>query len=393
MALAPTPRGTRGRSVVGILVIVAASLWLGFWGWMLFLLWVLTDTDGLVSLLSSGWVSGSLVLGLLVLALGVRLLEREDETDRVGDSATVRPTPRLSASRVIAVVAGLIAAVAVVDWALSTGGEGPFPFADVPKGDLIAYSADDGIRLVRADGGRSWRIPGTGTMSDPAWWPGGERLAAMDLFVPGTMHTFALDGSERTRVSVAADVIPDWSRDGRWLVASSGGEIPRMVIRPVSGSGPAVVLPMPGDDPAWSPDGKLIAFESQWQGNVLRIYVVRRDGTGLRALTPAAGGDTGASQATWAPDGRRIAFTADFDGDSDIYVVRADGNGLGQVTHNAVEDTTPTWSPDGRRIAFARIASEDEPARIVVRDLATGAEAEIAERDIAYEPVWQPAAA
>ena len=406
MGFALTPRVGRGRSVVGILLIVAASLWLLLGAWMLFLVLVLTGTGGAGLVLSSPWTLAPLALVLGALALGVRLVAGEHETVRLGDQATDRAgagashhvdvanrrAPRRSAAWVVAVVAGLIAGFAVLDWVLSTRGEGPFPFAEVPKGDLLAYAAEDGIRLVRADGGRSWRIPGTDTMSDPAWAPDGERLAAMDLFTSGKVHTFALDGSKRTRLPVDADVVPDWSADGRWLVFSGGGEIPRIVIRPVQHPGRVVVLPMPGDDPEWSPDGRLIAFESRGRGDLLRIYVVRRDGTGLRALTKAAGGETGASQATWSPDGRRIAFTADFDGDSDIYIVRADGTALRQVTHNSVEDITPTWSPDGRRIAFGRNATEDEPSWIVVTDLATGTEAEIVEREIAYEPAWQPAA-
>lgn len=56
----------------------------------------------------------------------------------------------------------------------------------------------------------------------------------------------------------------------------------------------------------------------------------------------------------WSPDGRQIAFTGDKDGNREIYVMNADGTGLVRLTDNTVEDGTPSWSPHGRQIAFAR---------------------------------------
>jgi hypothetical protein len=395
MALAaPTRHAWHGREIVGILLIVVAGLWVLLWASVWYALWELTGTEGVLMLALNPWFSGPIALGLVVLALGIRLATPPHEAMRPGELAAPRPereTARLS--RVVGIVALVVAAVVALEWALSGTDEGPYPFGDVPKGDLIAYSGPGGIRLVRADGGDSWLVPGTDTMGGPVWAPDGERLAAVDLWDSGKAYSLGVDGSRRTRLPAAMDTTPEWSPDGRWLVVveESAGGGPRIVVRPAEGGGPRVVLPMAGNDPTWSPDGKLIAFQSYAGGDVLRIYVVRRDGTGLRPLTAGTGDSTGASQAAWAPDGRRIAFTADFDGDEDIYVIGVDGTGLKKVTRNSLDDMTPTWSPNGRRLAFGRSTADLEQASIVVLDLATGAETVIAEGDLVFEPAWQPA--
>jgi Tol biopolymer transport system component len=106
--------------------------------------------------------------------------------------------------------------------------------------------------------------------------------------------------------------------------------------------------------PAWSPDGKWLAFERAG-----RIYVIEADGTGLRRLT--TGG-----QPTWSPDGRQIAFD---DGQS-LFVMRVKGGRvrrLYRAADNAYIDGL-TWSPDGRRIAFSLVEEfgDNEPNTSIV---------------------------
>jgi len=69
--------------------------------------------------------------------------------------------------------------------------------------------------------------------------------------------------------------------------------------------------------PAWSPDGKHIAFTSNRDGNY-EIYVMKADGTGVRNLTGHPGYD---NFATWSPDGRRLAFVSNRGGGYDVYIV------------------------------------------------------------------------
>ena len=98
-----------------------------------------------------------------------------------------------------------------------------------------------------------------------------------------------------------------------------------------------------------SPASGRIAFASGRDGNS-EIYVMNADGSGVTRLTHNEAGD-GAS--SWSPDGRRIAFASDRDGNWDIYVMNADGSGVTRLTDNEASDGASSWSPDGRRIAFA----------------------------------------
>jgi len=99
--------------------------------------------------------------------------------------------------------------------------------------------------------------------------------------------------------------------------------------------------------PAWSPDGKRIAFDSYRDGQQ-RIYVMNPDGTGVTRLTNGRLDHKPA----WSPDGKRIAFTSFRDGNYEIYVMNADGSNPVRLTNNTQPDTNAVWSPDGKRIAY-----------------------------------------
>ncbi|HEY3220194.1 MAG TPA: DPP IV N-terminal domain-containing protein [Gemmatimonadales bacterium] len=100
--------------------------------------------------------------------------------------------------------------------------------------------------------------------------------------------------------------------------------------------------------PVWSPDGARIAFASNREGNS-EIYVMEANGANVVNLTDTAATD---GQPAWSPDGSKIAFATDRDGNAEIYVMNADGSGLVNLTHDSGIDLLPAWSPDGTKIAF-----------------------------------------
>jgi Tol biopolymer transport system component len=104
-------------------------------------------------------------------------------------------------------------------------------------------------------------------------------------------------------------------------------------------------------------NGKIV-FTSDRDGGDWDIWSMRPGGGSPVNLTPnSEAADFGPS---WRPDGRKLAFMstrrtpANLDGDSEIFVMNADGSGLRQLTANALDDDWPTWSPDGRKLLFQR---------------------------------------
>ena len=91
-----------------------------------------------------------------------------------------------------------------------------------------------------------------------------------------------------------------------------------------------------------------IAFESTRNGNS-DIFVINADGTALRQLTSHQEWDHAPA---WSPDGQRIAFHSLRDGNWEIYVMNADGSGVTRLTNQLERDWLPSWSPDGKQIAF-----------------------------------------
>ena len=102
-------------------------------------------------------------------------------------------------------------------------------------------------------------------------------------------------------------------------------------------------------DPAWSPDGRKMAFSAS--GSDVDIWVQTSDGYNAHDITNDPDHpDLGAS---WSPDGRQIVYwRQNFDGTGSIWVMNADGTGQTQLTDDSVTNATPSWSPDGSRIAF-----------------------------------------
>ena len=104
-------------------------------------------------------------------------------------------------------------------------------------------------------------------------------------------------------------------------------------------------------NPAWSPDGQSLAFESNRDGGKFAVYTIRTDGSALTKLTSGAFDDV---QPRWSPDGKHIVFVSNRDGHDQIYTMAADGTDQSKLATSERDPYfLPTYSPNGRMILFA----------------------------------------
>jgi len=194
---------------------------------------------------------------------------------------------------------------------------------------------------------------------------------------------------------------PTWSPDGQWIafdmaekieghiretiwVMRSDGREAQRLFTPPHFSG--------ARDVAWSPDGEWLAFYLTGEEGT-DIWVCKGDGSGLkRLITSADPKSIYTVQPAWSPDGKRLAYTQQvitprpeghgFLVDNTIWVMNADGSDVRQITTGEV----PAWSPDSNKVAFVRTIEEPEyQGQIWVRDLSSGEEWSLGS---GYEAAW-----
>ncbi|ARA94088.1 hypothetical protein AWN76_013615 [Rhodothermaceae bacterium RA] len=183
----------------------------------------------------------------------------------------------------------------------------------------------------------------------PAWSPDGAWIAydsdAQDPSAPYEVWIMRSDGSEKTNVSGYSSRMPHWSEDGQRLVHkaylgmgaseiavidTAGGEIERLTFDTNM-----------DDHPSFSPNGEQIAFCSQPQQGLPAIWVMNRDGTRPRKVSP----DT-AYHFDWSPDGKHLVFLYHpgykpntleiYPGSGELWVMNTDGSDLRRLTYTTI---------------------------------------------------------
>lgn len=142
-----------------------------------------------------------------------------------------------------------------------------------------------------------------------------------------------------TRIAYVTVVRSPTRTNYRLIVADADGENPRVMVE----------SPEPIMSPAWSPDGRKLAYVS-FEARRSEIYVQELR-SGSRKRVSARPGVNGAP--AWSPDGQRLAVSLSRqDGNLDIYTLDLNSQMLTRLTSGSAIDTEPAWSLDGRQIYF-----------------------------------------
>jgi hypothetical protein len=259
-------------------------------------------------------------------------------------------------------------------------------------GDRIVYTTEEGFGTDAwamwpdGSGRRQLALGSIGRNGSVAVAPTGSRLAYMSAIneefpttlpprlrrrfavPPGTAPTLDVSpvrfvdetgGSFSVFVSKSQAAVygrPAWAPNSRTLAVSTGRPgLLRLAVRTLGSVGPLRDLPITGIpagdelNPAWSPDGHLLAFQLV-NGAQSQLYLVPSGGGQARPITTSGWRDTYPS---WSPNGETIVFASNRGGLDELFELDVQTGQLVQLTHDTGDSERPAWSPDGKWIAYS----------------------------------------
>jgi len=167
------------------------------------------------------------------------------------------------------------------------------------------------------------------------------------------------DGTEMKKITgdEAEEFAPSWSKDGRRIYFGSsvgGGKVSNIYSTKRDGSDLRQLTKDSGHNasPVVSPDGKWIIYNAEAVEHKPQIYIVKTDGSGVRALTNDP--SLAFYNPSWSPDGKRIVYYVEKGDQKDqVWVMNSDGSDPTLLTGGVGHNFYPSWSADGGQIIFS----------------------------------------
>lgn len=222
-----------------------------------------------------------------------------------------------------------------------------------PDSSQIAFTSDrDGeneVYVMDADGSNLIQLTDNSVLEfSPHWSPDGSQITFSRLEPDNEIFTINADGTDERRVTDNSinDNSPAWSPDGSQIVFTTvRNSRPAIVSINLESMEEMLLLEASEDphSPQWSPDGNQIVFSSGANSSRTRsIHIMDVDGNNLRQLIE---NDSFNNSPHWSVDGSQIVFSSNRDGNSEIYIINADGSNLGRLTNTAEDEYVPVWLP------------------------------------------------
>lgn len=264
----------------------------------------------------------------------------------------------------LTLIARVILTILVGAWSCSLNISGQTRINGKIAFNEITTFGDSQIYLANADGSGATQLPSNCLKNEkPRWSPDGTKL----VFVSncdgnGTqIYSANADGSNRMKLTnngPSLDDSPAWAPDGHTIVFVSYRDFGQPHIYLVNPDGTnqrrlTTTVGIGEIDPNWSPEGLKIAYARPPTAGSsdVEIFIINVDGTNPVNVTNNAASDR---QPSWSPDGTKIAFTSLRNGNTNIYLMNADGSNQTKLDTLA-GDSSPSWSPDGTKIIFSSL--------------------------------------
>jgi TolB protein len=261
----------------------------------------------------------------------------------------------------------------------------------------VLFVMDGKAYVIDQDGADRRLVSSTDhSAMSPAWAEDGRRFSYME-FWQGHGRLFVQDVASGKRAPVATtgqalDFTPAFSPDGKTLAFSRAIEEGTDVYTVNIKDGCCLQRLTVGRfydnlSPTYSPDGQRIAFVSTRAG-LPQIYVMAADGTDQQLFAPFDYGATGSSNAPeWSPDGQAVAFHRDVAGTLQVFVLDVRTRAVRQLT-SVGRNEDPTWAPDSRHMAF--VSDRSGYRQLWIIDLETGRIRPLLQQSGARLPAWSP---